>query len=146
MELTLQYCRSGPGVTVTSASFPETGTISFMADGTYSENITAKDIFEFEFPASCLNGGTCTDFATANSSYHCSGSTTCSCSANEDGSRQPGVYSGMYMVSGNNLLLGSMGGPAPGSTDNQPFCVAGSQLQLIGSPTLAGGNETFERQ
>jgi len=137
-----QSCPAGAAITLGDASVTETGSITFAADGSWSENVTAFANLAFQVPASCLSGS-CTDFGVPfqPAGGGCSGSDVCACTVPEDLSRDASVYSGTYVISGTSVQLTFNAG----TTISQEYCVQGNELRLIARDVAAGGDEIFRR-
>ena len=119
------------------------GTVQFVANGTYSSNISSSVVEDLTIPASCLQGATC---AQVQSSINQSGdggapaamgtctdaAGGCACHVTAAGSATP--TSGVYTVSGSTITLD--GQPSP-------YCVKGSGLLIQNPTTMMAGAGTF---
>jgi hypothetical protein len=127
-----------PGAT-TSVPINASGSMTFNADGTFSEVVTIDTTGTETIPASCLGALTdCTKLDQTLSDQGltvqitgCTGtaSQSCTCTVSATGMLNA---TGKYTTAGNNFSLTVSGGTASVPSG---YCVSGSQLELAADPT-----------
>jgi hypothetical protein len=128
-----------PSATTTFEGIKGSGTITFNANMTTTENVAISGSMRMNIPSSCLMGATCAqvdaglkatllDPDAPFSAVSCSGSSTCSCNVTFKGTST--MEMDTYTISGNKIT--------DGDGDAQDYCVSGKTLNMRSSMSMGG--------
>jgi hypothetical protein len=129
-----------PGATSTFEGIKGSGTITFNANMTTTENVAISGSMKMNLPASCLMGATCAqvdaglkaaflgDPEAPFSAVSCSGSGSCTCNVTFKGTSMMSMDT--YTISGNKIT--------DGEGEEQEYCVSGKTLNMRSSMSMAG--------
>jgi hypothetical protein len=129
-----------PGATTSVDGLKATGTITFNANMTTTENVAISGAMKMNLPASCLMGLSCAQVDAALkaavlsdpdapfSAVSCSGSSGCTCSVTFKGTAV--MEMDTYRISGNKLI--------DGDGEEQEYCVSGTTLNMRSTMSMGG--------
>jgi hypothetical protein len=142
-----------PGATTSVEGLKATGTITFNANMTTTENVAISGSMKMNLPASCLMGATCAQLDAVLkaslsepdapfSAVSCSGSSGCTCSVTFKGTAE--MEMDTYRLSGNKII--------DGDGEEQEYCVSGTTMNVRSTMSMGGMMEdlamsmTLEKQ